>query len=199
MRCRGPLEQHVVAKQIRVHRSARQHPRSAAQTGIPAPMRADRAAPHRETACTSRAAFAPPARPARILEGRPRSPSPARCMAASMRADLARSAAARVLTDAPGRRVTSVAGLPFSVPRKASSRSAIGAGQGMPCCARCAIRFEVERQLFGAKPFEQREHVASLGGGDEIIGILDAGGNAPQLDAGCRRNIASAKPRTVRR
>jgi hypothetical protein len=33
---------------------------------------------------------------------------------------------------------------------------------------------EVERQLVGGQPLEQRQNVASLRGGDEIVRVLDA-------------------------
>ena len=59
--------------------------------------------------------------------------------AASQVAALLSGAAPGLSSDAPASRVTSAAGLPFSVERVRSSRSAIGAGHGMPWRARCDI------------------------------------------------------------
>ena len=50
---------------------------------------------------------------------------------------------------------------------------------------------DVERQLFGGQPLEQREDVAALRRGDEIVGVLDAG-----LDRLARNELAD---RIVRR
>ena len=41
---------------------------------------------------------------------------------------------------------------------------------------------EVERQFGAVHGFEQREHVAAKGGGDEEVAVLHARGNATQLD-----------------
>jgi len=49
---------------------------------------------------------------------------------------------------------------------------------------------QVERQLLGGEPLEQRQHVLSAGGVDEVVGILDAGG-----DAGEHRQLADPEPR----
>src|SRR5215470_12000717 len=40
---------------------------------------------------------------------------------------------------------------------------------------------EVERQVLPRQPLEQRQDVVAVGGGDEVVGILDAGGDRLQL------------------
>ena len=45
----------------------------------------------------------------------------------------------------------------------------IGYGQTMRC--QMLHQLQVKRQLLGAQPLEQRQHIVALTGGDEIIGV----------------------------
>ena len=135
------LEQRVVAEQIRVHRAARQVGKAVLAPGIRAPLPAACCSFCRETACTSLRREAPP------LRRRADSPG-TRCTSA--RRDACARAARRARRNAPrsgcsierpGEPRHQRGGLAVqSVPRYWSDRSAIGAGQGMPWRARCAIR-----------------------------------------------------------
>ena len=61
-----------------------------------------------------------------------------------------------------------------------SCRSAIGAGQDS-VAREVAIRFRQKTASRGRQALVQREHVASLRSGDEIVGVLDARGDRLEL------------------
>ena len=55
----------------------------------------------------------------------------------------------------------------------------LGARQAVP--GQMRHQLEIERQLHRPQLLEQREHVAALRGGDEVVGVLDAGEDAAQV------------------
>ena len=131
---------------------------------------------------------APPLRAARILQVRGiRARRRDACGRAARRARRIRRTPGRS-SERPGRRVTSAAGLPFSV------LQVLVGEVGDRRRARDAVarevrhQVEVERQLVGRQALEQREHVAALRRGDEVVGVLDAGLDRLAATRACRPN-----------
>ena len=85
-------------------------------------------------------------------------------------------------TDAPGRRVTSAAGLPFSVAEERVREVGDRRRAGNAVAREVRHQVEVEGQLRRRQPLEQRQDVAAVRGGDEVVGVLDPGRDALQLD-----------------
>ena len=61
----------------------------------------------------------------------------------------------------------------------AAVRYRVGTGNAVACQMRHQI--QIKWQLISAENFEQREYKAAIAGGDEIVGILDAGCDALQF------------------
>ena len=101
-------------------------------------------------------------------------------------------------TGAPSRKVTMVAGLPFSSPRNSLRRLAIGLGHGNAVAGQMRHQVQVERQLGRRQLLEQRQHEPAVGGGDEVVGVLDPGENALQVGQQRRSSSSSARPTAAR-
>ena len=153
---------------------------------------------HRGTAAP-RGREAPPLRPARILEVRGVRAA-GEVHAREQRAELARTRLRRAA------RATRRAAASPAPPACRSARCRYWSRQvGDRRRARNAVarevrhQVEIERQLVRRQALEQREHVAALRGGDEVVGVLDAGldrlERIERADRVVARASARARPR----
>ena len=60
-------------------------------------------------------------------------------------------------------------------------------------------QIQIKRQLLRSEFFKQREDVAALAGGNEVVGIFDAGGNAVQIDQRADRILFEPERKFIRR
>src|ERR1051325_4719213 len=167
------VEQRFVAQESGVHRSTRQVGNAVLRLEIELVLeQAD--LPFIEEWTHFPRGEAPPARAARILEVRGvrarRQAHPA-----EKRAELGALLDAGTFERAPGQSRDERCGLPIQAAQILVGE--IGDGRRARDAVAREVRHEVEveGQLFGRQPLEQRQDVAALGGGDEIVGVLDAG------------------------
>ena len=55
-------------------------------------------------------------------------------------------------------------------------------GAGYPVLGEKGHEVKKERQLLGGQFLENRQHILTRGGGDEVVGVFDAGTDAGEID-----------------
>ena len=189
---RPSREQHVVAEKIAVDRALRQLALAEARLE-PDFVRQELVLRVRDERPHGARRLPPPRRSAAVGEAR----------AITLRREVQpreriadRGAMRRATAVPPARRrcgVTRPAGRPFRCENSAPVRSGAGAGTSTPCAREMRHQVQVERQLVGRQALIERQHEAAALGGDEVIRVLDAGGDRRQVDQRAER--VAAEPR----